>query len=344
MSTLIIGGGLAGICAAEQLRKIDESFHVVQSSAMPSSTAAATGMYNPIVFKRLNLSWKVDVLIPELILFYESLETVLGVKLLDKHGLYKHIRNKEYEKFWNSRLNNPEYMPFMGAIEEALGEVKQTGTLDCALLQSTYLKKLKAESLLIDTSFYNKDLIRTGSQLSFKGRLYDRIIFCEGAFGAENQLFNWLPWKLCRGEWITIKTNKPVTKVVLNNRVNIIPLDENTYKLSSTFSWDDLDWNTTPQAVDELLLDFTEIFDASYEVIDQKAAIRPTVADRRPYLGAHPDDDRLFIFNGLGSKGVMLAPYFSKHLIDHIFQGEKLMHEVDIKRHHKRYYNQDEKS
>ena len=342
MSTLIIGGGLAGICIAEQLHQQNESFKLVQSSSMPSSTAVATGMYNPIVFKRLNLSWMVDALIPELLAFYGQLEKRLGVNLIERHGLFKKIRNEAYKDFWNKRLKEEDYTPFMGEIKETFGEVKNTGTLDCSLLQECYLKLLQSANNLIDKEFLLENLKTESEAIIYNNQAFDRVIFCEGAFAAENPYFNWLPFKLCKGEWVTIKTEKQITNKVLNNKVNIIPLGNNEYKLSSTFTWEDLDWETTTNAVNELLKDFTELFDDSYEVIDQKAAIRPTVADRRPYLGSHPSDKRIFIFNGLGSKGVMLAPYFSRHLINHIFKGEALLPEVDIKRHHKRYYNQDQ--
>ncbi|MDA7836023.1 FAD-binding oxidoreductase [Salibacteraceae bacterium] len=342
MSTLIIGGGLAGICVAEQLSKLNEPFNLVQPSSMPSSTAVATGMFNPIVFKRLNLSWMVDILIPEMLTFYQSLEETLGIQLIEKHSLYKKIKNKAYEDFWNKRLKDPEYAPFMGEITNTYGEVKRIGTLDCALLQASYLSKLKSDNLLIETEFQLEELTIDKNGLIFNNETYDRVIFCEGAFAAQNPYFEWLPFKLCKGEWITIKTEEPVTDFVVNNVVNIIPLGNNEYKLSSTFTWEDLDWKTTPQAVDDLLKDFTDLFAVPFKVIDHKAAIRPTVADRRPYLGSAPENDRLFIFNGLGSKGAMLAPYFSKHLVNHIFKSEKLLPEVDIKRHYKRYLNRDE--
>ena len=40
--------------------------------------------------------------------------------------------------------------------------------------------------------------------------------------------------------------------------------------------------------------------------------------DRRPVVGEHPEFKNLFIFNGLGTKAVMLAPYFAKQLVNYI--------------------------
>ncbi|MEZ5068647.1 MAG: hypothetical protein R2847_09200 [Bacteroidia bacterium] len=36
------------------------------------------------------------------------------------------------------------------------------------------------------------------------------------------------------------------------------------------------------------------------------------------------------IFNGLGTKGVMLSPYLSRHFVNHLLKKEKLMPEIDI--------------
>jgi hypothetical protein len=49
-------------------------------------------------------------------------------------------------------------------------------------------------------------------------------------------------------------------------------------------------------------------------------------------LGQHTLHKELFIFNGLGTKGASLAPYFSKHLIEYLEQGASLMPEVNIER------------
>nr|MBX2815191.1 FAD-dependent oxidoreductase [Saprospiraceae bacterium] len=43
--------------------------------------------------------------------------------------------------------------------------------------------------------------------------------------------------------------------------------------------------------------------------------VRPTTPDRRPFLGQSSDQPGLFILNGLGTKGLSLAPYLSKVLI-----------------------------
>jgi glycine/D-amino acid oxidase-like deaminating enzyme len=69
-----------------------------------------------------------------------------------------------------------------------------------------------------------------------------------------------------------------------------------------------------------------------FELIDHLAAIRPTVRDRKPYLGVHPLFNNVYIFNGLGAKGSSLGPYFASHFADWLNGEIELDTEVDIKR------------
>ena len=76
-----------------------------------------------------------------------------------------------------------------------------------------------------------------------------------------------------------------------------------------------------------------------FEIIDQEAGIRPTIIDRRPLIGIHPRIDKLFILNGLGTRGSLLAPYTATALYDFIEKQIPIDKEMNISRFEKRYYN-----
>jgi glycine/D-amino acid oxidase-like deaminating enzyme len=46
----------------------------------------------------------------------------------------------------------------------------------------------------------------------------------------------------------------------------------------------------------------------------------------------HPEHDQLLVFNGLGTKGVMLAPYFANKMARFTLKDEPLPEEVNISR------------
>ena len=69
-----------------------------------------------------------------------------------------------------------------------------------------------------------------------------------------------------------------------------------------------------------------------YDITDHKAGVRPATKDRRPYLGVHPQQQNVFIFNGWGSKGVLLIPYFAEKFCDFLVDKVPLDIDVDIHR------------
>jgi len=87
----------------------------------------------------------------------------------------------------------------------------------------------------------------------------------------------------------------------------------------------------------ELLDKLNTFIRCDYEVVDQVAGIRPTVADRRPLLGRHPRHQNLYVLNGFGSHGVMVAPYAAHQLYNFIEKGVPLDSDVDIARFRKKF-------
>lgn len=65
------------------------------------------------------------------------------------------------------------------------------------------------------------------------------------------------------------------------------------------------------------------------------AGIRPTIKDRRPILGLHPKNKKLAILNGLGTRGVMIAPLMARKLYQHIENNMELGKEIAIDRFQK---------
>ena len=114
----------------------------------------------------------------------------------------------------------------------------------------------------------------------------------------------------------------------------MMPVGEHRYKVGATYTWDELNWATTDSAREELLAKLGKIISASSEVLNQQVGIRPTMHDRKPVIGIHPDHPQIGIFNGLGSKSVLLGPYFARQFVDSMIRGSRYIHpEADIKRY-----------
>jgi glycine/D-amino acid oxidase-like deaminating enzyme len=54
--------------------------------------------------------------------------------------------------------------------------------------------------------------------------------------------------------------------------------------------------------------------------------------ERRPFVGLHPQNPRLGILNGMGTKGCSLAPYFARQLVRHLLYKEPIHPEASVSR------------
>ena len=97
----------------------------------------------------------------------------------------------------------------------------------------------------------------------------------------------------------------------------------------------------TEQGKSELIDKLEKLINNKFEITAQKAGIRPATIDRRPFLGLHPKYTQLAVFNGLGTKGVSLAPYFAKHFTNFLINNEQLPADVNINRFSSLYLSSD---
>jgi glycine/D-amino acid oxidase-like deaminating enzyme len=112
----------------------------------------------------------------------------------------------------------------------------------------------------------------------------------------------------------------------------VIPLGDNQYRLGATYTWDELDNIPTEIGRNNLTEKYQKLMKPSMEILSHQAGVRPATKDRRPFIGMHPEFENIGIFNGLGSKGVSLAPYFAKQFVDFLVYQKELHPEVNINR------------
>ncbi|MCB9186817.1 MAG: FAD-binding oxidoreductase [Flavobacteriales bacterium] len=350
---LIVGLGIAGINLCHQLDKAGKSFLVIDRCPENSSSLIAGGIYNPVVLKRKVKSWKVDELFPFLVETYRELESQLGVDfLLHDFPILKPISSANELNEWQQAVDDSRLSPYVDSIEKqppngpfqksvlVSTTIKNSGFVRIGKLVLAYRNYLQEKGLLIEEEF-NYQEVRAEQKVSYKGISADRIIFCEGRFISENPFFNWLPFRPTKGQMLTVRVPESMTPdKIYNQQFLLFPTEQkNVFRLGATYEWHNLDETPSQESTDELIERAQKALNIDFEVLDAQAAIRPNVADRRPTIGRHPEIENMFLFNGMGSKGVMLAPYFAKQLVSHIYEGVELDQEVNLNRFGKRYKN-----
>ncbi|WP_422349091.1 NAD(P)/FAD-dependent oxidoreductase [Flagellimonas sp.] len=348
---LIVGLGLAGISFCETLEKAGKTYYVISDNSQQSSLVAG-GMYNPVILKRFTLAWKAKEQLDLAMPFYTALEQKLGVKLDYRQRLLRKFASIEEQNLWFEAVDKPGLENFMfTTIQQnknpsldapyGFGEVLYTGRIDTAALLATYTEYLNKNGVLQLSTFDFAHFNASSDHVSYKTIKAKQIVFCEGYGLKNNPFFQYLPLNGTKGELLTIKTPDYKEENVIKSGVFTIPMGNDLYRVGATYKWKDKTNAPTEEAKSELLEKLKTFLKCDFEIVDHVAGIRPTVVDRRPLVGQHPEHKNLYVLNGFGSRGVMIAPYAAGQLFNHIEKGANLDSEINIERFTKRYHTKE---
>ena len=339
---IIVGCGLAGIAFCEQLKKNKKTFVVFDNNSQLSSSVAG-GLYNPVVLKRFTPVWKSKEQLKLAIPMYLNIEKELDIKLDFKIPVLRRFTSIEEQNNWFTASDkiglsewlSPEIIKNDNAnidAEFGFGEVLETGRIDSHLLIDSYKIHLNEKDVFFSEAFSYNKLVLDDSLVTYKNIKAKHIVFAEGFGIKENPFFNHLPLKEAKGELVIIHAPELKINFVLKSSVFLIPIGDDKYIVGATYNWKDKTNNITQEARVELLNKLKTFLKCNYDVVNQVAGIRPTVIDRRPLVGVHKKYRNIFVLNGLGTRGVMIAPYIAKQLYDLIENGEPLEVEINITR------------
>ncbi len=342
---IIVGSGLAGIAFAETLLQNNKSFVVFDNHSQNSSKIAG-GLYNPVILKRFSQVWEANKQLALAETFYEGIEAKLSVQVDFKMPIYRKFFSVEEQNNWFAASDKPALAPFLSttivhtnytAIDSpyGYGEVLHTGYVDTGILLESYHAYLKQENLLKEVAFDYNQLTVTEDYLEYHDVKSKHIVFAEGFGMHTNPFFSYLPLDGTKGELFVIRAPDLDLDVIVNTSVFILPMGDHLFKVGATYNWEDKTCTPTEEGKQELIDRIKEILTCDFEIVDHFAGVRPTVKDRRPLLGTHPQHQNIHILNGLGTRGVMLAPAMALDLYASIEDGLPLDRTVDIRRFEK---------
>lgn len=339
---IIVGSGLAGIAFAETALKHNKSILVFENNSQQSSIIAG-GLYNPVILKRFSEVWKAQEQIDLLENFYDKIEEKLNDNFNFRIPIYRKLFSVEEQNNWFSATDKIGLAPFLSSklinkkykeIDSPFGygQVLQTGYVDTRKLLEKYHDYLKNENILIQESF-DYSMLETNSEfVKYKDIEAKNIIFAEGFGMLNNPFFKNVPMDGSKGELLIIKAPKLDLDAVIKTSVFILPLGNDLYKIGATYNKVDKTAEPTEEGRQELLDNIKEILKCDFEIIEHLAGIRPTIHDRKPIIGTHPNYPRLHLLNGLGTRGVMLGPAMAKSLFENIEFGKDIEPQASIKR------------
>lgn len=342
---LIIGAGLAGTSLAHQLLAKGHRVQLVDRG-INHSTAVAAGMVNPMVFRRMNKSWRLDEFMADAKNFYLQLEQTVQHKLFHPIVIRRMLSSEQERNYWLERQKSPEFSDYLSEISKedesyshaenhfGSGRLKSSFWVDARVYYDRNIAYFEQKGSLLKEDFDSSSFDE--NNLIYKGIPYDKVVFSVGYQQMETPFFKELPVQQTKGQTIRVHSQEIPEDESLNRKCFVLPLGKQVFRIGATYEWDNPDLTPTEEAKQELTGHLRVLGDFSYDILDQQVGVRPTVLDRRPILGAHHSIKNMYVFNGLGTKGYLMAPTLARELADFMFQGIPLDKEISIERIYKK--------
>lgn len=339
---LLIGQGLAGTALAYRLKQAGKKIRIIDEPGANNSSRVAAGLFNPVTGRKMVKTWGADVLFPVIQPFYKELEVLTRSRFLTEKAIYRPFLTIEEQNEWMGHSADPGFESYLQKIySESQSEflkdpyggvmLRNSGWLDINNLLDAMTAYFREELIL--EKFDECSLSRENEVWSYRGLKAKAVVYCNGVEAMNSRFFGFLPFAPVKGEILEVRqeftpdyiVNRGVFRVHLGNRI---------HRVGSTYTKHDMEVGATVAAKSEILEKLTDLVPLPVEeIISHRTGIRPATRDRKPFLGKHPSEVGVYIFNGFGAKGVSLIPYFSEQMVTHLLKGKAIDSEVDIARY-----------
>lgn len=340
---IIVGQGLAGSMLAFELVERGCHVKIFDAGKGNSSSLVAAGIFNPLIAKRLTLTWLAEILTDFNYQYYPGLQVKLNQIFFHPLTSWLSFDSVAQQNDWEGRLANLAFKRFVfenhstppkDQLDFSYGgiKIKDAGYVDTKILLAAFAKYFRKHDCLVQEHFESEKLGFSAHSVHYKGLTAKKIIYCDGYHNSLNRFFSYLPYKPVKGELIDIVSEDLKLDCIYQKGIYLVPLGDGKYRIGATYQWSELNENTTEAGKNWLKGKLDEVIKVPYRLESQHAGIRPATYDRRPFIGTHPYQNQVMVFGGWGSKGVFLIPYFAQHLSKHLLNNQNIMKEVDIGR------------
>ncbi len=322
LDLVIIGQGLAGSVLALSAQKRGMRTHVIDNNYSRSASMVAAGMWNPVSFRRIIPVWRADETMETLETWYPEMEAELEASFYHPKPVIRVFPNEAYAVLWQQRTEEgmpwvayPESLPAGVKAPFGAGVVRRAGFVHIPRFIAATRKRLEQQNHFTQAEFKEEEVETEGELLRVNGRLTKRLVIATGTSALQLEAFRELPLRTNKGEVLDVESDVLPRDVTMNNGKWLLPYHDKVYKLGASYEWQRSDEEPTDEVKAALLEKAAAMLDVPLKVTAHRAGLRPTVKDRRALVG--PLKMRgWYSFNGLGTRGVLIAPYLAEKLLD----------------------------
>jgi glycine/D-amino acid oxidase-like deaminating enzyme len=342
---LIIGQGLAGTCLAWRLQERGRTYLIVDRGEPVTSSKIAAGLVTPITGMRLNLNWRYDALHPEAVAFYQEKERLLNRRFYHFKPHVRLFKKPEEVELWKKREQDERLMAYVmkdvaeplvdeAVIANPLGgfEQRHSGYLDAADFLAASREHFMRLGVMVAGEVRADDVRPDDGCVIWRGERFGQVVFCQGWEAALHPWFDWVPFQSARGTVLSVSAEVKESRII-NRGCWLLPRADGTLRVGPTYELRFTDPNTPGElAMTDLQSRLAALLKIPHRITDSQTAARPIIRGAKAMIGRHPSMQRVSFLNGLGSKGVLRAPFMARRLVEHLLDHAPLEEEYDLRR------------
>lgn len=356
---LILGAGLAGLSAAVAL--LDKGQRVIVADSQDVASGASgvpIGLVNPAAAKQANLSWNARQCMSAIVSLLERAAACSAEEFYSKSGVLRptadtgaleafrsSLNRYPFPSGWARWMDAAETDAFHPGLKHAGGAlwVNEGYVVDV----SNYLRALSGMIVQMGSEVlthcevlskaFDPSSGRWVAKLSDSTKVSVRhIVSAIGSGVLEDSDWKWLPVHPIKGQMAVYRSSRQIDWThAVAARGYVAHLNRHDWVIGSTFEHafktldpDQEGLHFLEDKVDQVLPEMRT--DSSLQ--KQWAGIRLGTPNRLPIIGRHPIQPNLWLFAGLGSKGLLYSAYLGQLLASHMVENAQLPPEVDIAR------------
>ncbi|MBC7651431.1 MAG: FAD-binding oxidoreductase [Deinococcales bacterium] len=340
---IIVGQGVAGTFLSWYLINTGKKVLVIDNPKPFTASKVASGVINPVTGRRIVRTWMIETLMPFAVDAYTAIGKQLGVSIISQKNILDFHPTPQMMLAFKERLpeesdylrvptNKAEYQQYFN-ITFGIGEINPCYLVDVTILLNQWRKFLLNQNALLEEVFDINQLITQNLEfITYKGFSASKIIFADGAVGADNSYFKLLPYAKNKGQAIIAEIPDLPRTNIFKQGITIVPWQNDLWWIGSTYEWDFKDLHPSVDFRNKVENQLQHWLKLPYKIVDHIAAERPANLERRPFVGLHPMYPNIGIFNGMGTKGCSLAPYFAKQFTNNLIDNSLINPFVNVQR------------
>ncbi len=313
---LIIGQGLSGSWLSYYLQQLNIDCIVIDDNETNTASKVASGIINPVTGLRYTKTWQIDEAMPFAVQAYQAFDCIEQIKMLELFENYTAeaaFEKRIYEGYEYVKPHTTSWKHNFN-YNLSIGEINPCYLIDIKAI----IRQQKKNTNTIEEKFDDTFLQIENNKIIYNYITADKIIFCDGISSIQNKYFTHLAFAPVKGEALIIECKDLSNQYIFKNKHSIVPWGNGLFWVGASFEREFKDKQPTDDFKTQTSQWLNKFLKLPYKIIDHISSIRPANTSRKPFAQLHPTQKNIGILNGMGSKGVLYAPYFAKQLANFI--------------------------